>query len=150
MSQIKIVPIAPEHRADWEALYQGYADFYRVQQSADMRATVWSWIFDPTHEVEGLVAIDQDGRAVGLAHFRPFSRPLRACVGGFLDDLFVDPRVRGQGVAQALIGAVAEIGRRRAWNVVRWITAEDNYRARAVYDRVAKKTPWLTYDISLE
>ena len=33
--------------------------------------------------------------------------------------------------------------------MIRWITAEDNYRGRAVYDRVAVKTKWLTYEIKL-
>jgi hypothetical protein len=33
--------------------------------------------------------------------------------------------------------------------VIRWITADDNYRARAVYDRLGERTKWLTYDIKL-
>jgi GNAT superfamily N-acetyltransferase len=86
---------------------------------------------------------------VGLAHVRAFARPLSASTGGFLDDLFVDPAARGSGAAQALIGAVAEEGRRRGWSVVRWITARDNARARAVYDRLAAETPWVTYDLKL-
>jgi hypothetical protein len=32
---------------------------------------------------------------------------------------------------------------------VRWITAEDNYRGRGVYDKLATRTPWVTYDIKL-
>jgi GNAT superfamily N-acetyltransferase len=57
--------------------------------------------------------------------------------------------MRGKRVADALIAAIAEEGRRKGWSVIRWITAEDNHRARAVYDRVAKLTPWRTYDIPL-
>ena len=49
--------------------------------------------------------------------------------------------------AQALMSALAREAHRRDWSVVRWITAEDNYRARALYDRVAVKTAWLTYDM---
>ena len=79
----------------------------------------------------------------------PFTRPLAASTGGFLDDLFVTPEARGSGAAQALIDAVATIGRDRGWTVLRWITADDNYRGRAVYDRVADKTRWLTYEIKL-
>ena len=86
---------------------------------------------------------------MGLAHCRPFARPLSATVGGFLDDLFVDPAFRGGRVADALIGRLAEIGRERGWSVVRWITADDNYRARGVYDRLAQRTMWITYDITL-
>ncbi len=149
MTTLRTVPPAIEHRAAWETLYADYAAFYGVEQTPSMRATVWGWLNDPGHEVDGLVALDADGRPVGLAHFRPFARPLAASVGGFLDDLFVAPAARGSGAAQALIAAVAAIGRGRGWSVLRWITAEDNYRGRAVYDRVAVKTKWLTYEIKL-
>ena len=87
---------AGDHDA-WARLYAGYADFYKVTQTAAMRATVWEWLHDPTHEVEGLVAADENGRIIGIAHFRPYMRPLSASVGGFLDDLFVDPQLQATG-----------------------------------------------------
>ncbi len=146
---IAILPVAARHRADWERLYAGYAAFYKVTQTPEMRERVWGWIHDPAHEVEGLVAETAEGRAVGLAHFRPFARPLSATTGGFLDDLFVDPAMRGRRVADALIEAVAAQGRARGWSVIRWITADDNYRGRGVYDRLAKRTTWITYDLAL-
>ncbi len=148
MPSLEIRAIADADRVDWERLYAGYADFYRVTQTPEMRARVWSWIHDPAHQTEGLVAL-LDGKPVGIAHFRAFARPLSATTGGFLDDLFVDPDARGSGAADALISAIADIGRSRGWSVIRWITAEDNARARKVYDRLAVKTPWVTYDIKL-
>ena len=148
---VRIVPLAERHRADWERLFAGYAAFYKRGQTPEMRAKVWGWIHDPAHEVEALAAEapEEDGRAVGLAHFRAFARPSSATTGGFLDDLFVDPSFRGGRVADALIGRLAEIGRERGWSVVRWITADDNYRARGVYDRLAQRTMWVTYDVQL-
>jgi ribosomal protein S18 acetylase RimI-like enzyme len=149
MAAIRIVPTTPEHREAWDRLYAGYAEHYKVAQTQEMRDRVWSWIHDPAHEVNGLMALAEDGTPIGLTHFRPFARPLMASTGGFLDDLFVDPAHRGSGAADALIQAVAEEGRRRGWTVIRWITAEDNARARKVYDRLASKTQWVTYDIRL-
>lgn len=147
---VRIVPLAERHRADWERLFAGYAAFYKREQTPEMRALVWGWLHDPAHGLEALVAeAPDDGRAVGLAHFRPFARPSSATTGGFLDDLFVDPAFRGGRVADALIGRLSEIARERGWSVVRWITADDNYRARAVYDRLAERTMWITYDIKL-
>jgi GNAT superfamily N-acetyltransferase len=113
-----------------------------------MRAKVWGWLLDAGHTTEGLVA-EVDGKLLGLVHFRPFARPLSASIGGFLDDLFVDPAARGSGAAAALIEALAAEGRKRGWTVIRWITAEDNYRARALYDQLAEKTRWATYDLKL-
>jgi GNAT superfamily N-acetyltransferase len=150
-SPVRVLPLADRHRPDWERLYAAYAAVYRARQTPEMRAAVWAWIMDPTHELEALVAeaAPGEGRAVGLAHFRPFARPLAATTGGFLDDLFVDPDFRGRRVADALIRAVAAIGRERGWSVLRWITADDNYRGRALYDRVAARTMWVTYDLKL-
>ena len=144
--EIRIVALAARHRADWDRLYAGYAEFYRATQTPEMRATVWGWIMDPAHEVNALVAEDASGRAVGLAHYRAFARPLSASTGCFLDDLFVAPEARGMRVGEALIEALAALAQERGWSVVRWITADSNYRARTAYDRVATRTMWITYD----
>jgi GNAT superfamily N-acetyltransferase len=135
-------------RAEWDGLYAGYAAFYGVEQTPAMRDTVWTWLMDPGHPVTGFVAV-AGGRLVGLAHVRAFARPLSATTGGFMDDLFVDPQARGTGAAEALIAGVRAHGVAQGWSVIRWITAEDNARARAVYDRVAARTAWVTYDIRL-
>ena len=133
-------------RAAWERLYAAYAEFYRVSQTPAMRATVWGWI--GSGQISAFVAV-QDGALIGFAHFRRYLRPLSTSTGGFLDDLFVDPSARGSGAAAALIEAVKVHAVAQGWSVLRWITAEDNLRARTLYDRVATKTPWVTYDIKL-
>lgn len=145
---ITVVRAAATHRAAWEVLYAGYADFYRKAQTPEMRERVWSWIHDQANEVECLLALDANSKPIGLAHFREFARPLDASRGGYLDDLFVAPTARGSGAAQALFDALRGEARRRGWTVVRWITADDNYRARGLYDNVATRTPWLTYDMT--
>lgn len=145
---VRVVRPQPAHRAKWERLYAGYAEFYNVEQTPEMRAKVWSWITDPSHEVECLLAVDDAGEPIGLAHFRAFARPLAASTGGYLDDLFVQPEERGSGAARALIEALTEIAKERGWSVVRWLTADDNYRARTLYDKVAKRTHWITYDLT--
>ncbi|MEH6519719.1 GNAT family N-acetyltransferase [Sulfitobacter sp.] len=145
---VTIRPSSQADRAAWETLYKGYADFYGVPQTEQMRETVWGWLNDDTHEVSGFVA-EVDGKLVGLTHYRPFYSPLAANVRGFLDDLYVDPNARGSGAAQALIDAVSDVGREKGWALIRWITADDNYRARSLYDRTATRTQWITYDTKL-
>ena len=146
---VMIRAVVPGDRAAWDSLYAGYAAFYKVTQTQAMRDAVWDWLMNLGHGTEGLVACADDGQLIGLAHYRAFARPLSASTGGFLDDLFVDPHLRGSGAADALIAALRDIGAARGWTVIRWITAEDNYRARGVYDRVAMRTPWVTYDIKV-
>lgn len=144
---IAVTPLSPADHADWARLFAGYAAFYRVEQTPERVATTWGWLMDPGHVVEGVLARDGDGRAVGLAHYRAMPNPLRGAMVGFLDDLYVDPAVRGGGVAEALVGHLAGQARARGWLKIRWITADDNYRARGFYDRVAEKTAWNLYEM---
>src|SRR5579884_2074065 len=90
----------------WQDLYRGYAEFYAVDQTDADRARVWAWITDRVHAIECLVVESREDGVVGIAHYRPFARPLSATVGCFLDDLFVDPVHRGSGAADALLEAL--------------------------------------------
>lgn len=146
---LTIRPPQASDRAAWDALYQGYARFYQVEQTAEMRDRVWGWLFDAAHECQCLMAFDATGKAIGLAHFRAFARPLSASTGGFLDDLFVNPEARGSKAGTQLIDAIKAYGAQRNWSVIRWITADNNYRARTAYDQIATRTAWITYDIKL-
>ncbi|MEV7415861.1 GNAT family N-acetyltransferase [Streptomyces sp. NPDC089919] len=148
MTELTVRAARPADFPQWRALYQGYADFYRTAQSEEAAALVWSWINDPDHEVKALVVEDAEGTLVGLAHYRPFARPLSASVGCWLDDLFVAPERRGTGAVDLLLGALKELAAERGWSVVRWITADDNHRARGKYDQVASRTMWVTYDMT--
>ena len=134
----------------WRALYNGYAAFYKMPMTDEIADRVWGWLHDPAHVLEALVARDDSGKPIGLAHFRAMPSPLRGASAGFLDDLFVDPDVRGSGAADALIRAINVLAKERGWPVVRWITADNNYRARGVYDRLATRSMWITYEMKPE
>ena len=141
-------PVIADDKVEWAALYAAYAEFYEVPQTPEMRARVWGWLMDPQHEVSGFVAED-DGTLVGLAHVRLFARPLAAASGLYLDDLFVSPAARGKGAAPALLASVKAFAAEHGHSVVRWITAEDNARARGLYDKHANATQWVTYDMDV-
>lgn len=146
MADYRITTDVARHRADWNVLYAAYADYYEVEQSQEMRDRTWGWIIDG--RIHCLMALNDEGRPVGFAHVREFLRPLSSTVAGYLDDLFVDPGQRGGGVVNLLFDAAKALGRERNWSVIRWITRDDNYRARAVYDRLATRTNWVTYDLA--
>lgn len=89
------------------------------------------------------------GPAIGLAHVRPMPSPLRGTMTGFLDDLFIAPPARGSGAFECLIVAIGDLAEAEGWPQVRWITAANNARARAAYDRLATKTDWVTYQLDV-
>ena len=131
----------------WLHLYHGYAEHYKVTLTEDIIQTTWGWLMDTSHPVHGLVAVHDD-RLVGLAHIRPMPSPLRGKVIGFLDDLFVDHDQRGIGVVDALMTSLKAMAQDNEWAVIRWITRDNNYRARGVYDKYASKTDWNLYEMS--
>lgn len=147
------VLVEPPSQADhsaWQALYRGYATFYKMPMSDDTLATVWGWIHDSDNPFWCRLARRPDGHAIGLMHFREMPSPLRGCQIGFLDDLFVAEDERGNGAVTALFDDLTRQAQQRGWPAVRWITADDNYRARAVYDRLSRKTAWNTYQLDIE
>jgi RimJ/RimL family protein N-acetyltransferase len=144
-SQLSVRPTSPDDESRWKELFRAYREFYHLPESEETVSRVWSWIVDPDHEVQSLVA-EVDGRIVAIADFRRFSRPSTGSVGIWLDDLFTDPEVRGSGAGRALIARLQEIAAEEGRSVVRWITASDNEQAQVLYDKVATKTNWVTYD----
>jgi GNAT superfamily N-acetyltransferase len=147
VTELTITTARAEDKARWRELFEGYAAFYEMALTDADYERAWSWIHDPAREARCLLARDADGRPVGLAHYRAYDSMLRGTCG-FLDDLFVDPAFRGGGVADALLRELNRIAGEHGWPVVRWTTAENNYRARGVYDRHAVKTVFLTYSMS--
>ena len=89
--------LAAKHRAAWERLFSAYAVFYGVEQGAEQRQTVWSWLCNSANPLRGLVTVDTVGAPLGFVHFRSVPQTLRGNTGGFVDDLFVDPGARCRG-----------------------------------------------------
>lgn len=147
---VSVYPLMDDDRGQWEVLYQGYAEFYQVPMNDQILDIVWGWIHDDDNPFFGLIAKDENGNALGLMHCRQMASPLRGALVGFLDDLFVTPEARGQGVVEELYAALKQLGRQQGWPFIRWITAENNYRGRAVYDKLSDKTHWVTYQMQVE
>lgn len=147
VSTVQVRPIAENDRDAWVELYRGYRDFYHKPHDAAVFETVWGWLMDPDHSTRCLIATI-DGSPVGLGHYRSFARPIDGGKGIYLDDLFTSPAARGSGAGSEILARLAEIARDEGASVVRWITADSNETARRIYDRVARQTPWVTYDLS--
>tara|TARA_Y100000022_G_scaffold175378_1_gene164030 strand:+ start:148 stop:579 length:432 start_codon:yes stop_codon:yes gene_type:complete len=141
-----IRPIKKKDKNDWEKLYIGYANFYKVEMNDEILGTVWKWLLDKSHEVSGLV-YEENSKIVALAHYRKMPSPLRGKYIGFLDDLFVDPDHRGKKIGESILSEIKKISEKNNWELVRWITRKDNNRAKSLYDKVSEKTSWDTYEL---
>jgi GNAT superfamily N-acetyltransferase len=144
-NEVVVRPIEPGDHDAWERLFHAYRTFYEYDEQQDVVDRVWGWINDDTQETNALVALVDD-QVVGFAHHREFARPSSGKRGLYLDDLFTQPDVRGKGVGRALITRLGEMAKERGFNKVRWITAQDNHTAQRLYDDLAERTTWVTYD----
>ena len=142
----KIRGIELKDKKQWEKLYRGYADFYKVEMNDKILQTLWNWLHDKNHEVDGIV-YEVDDKIVAFAHYRRMPSPLRGQNIGFLDDIFVEPEYRGKKIGEKLINKIKEISKSKGWNLVRWITRDDNIRAKSLYNRVSVKTNWDVYEL---
>ena len=146
--QVLIDRPSPDDEPGWCSAYRAFAIDYPWD---DKKAKIlWSWLNDPKHPMDGLVAKLESGQIVGFVHFKETPRGVHACNQGYIEDLYVMPDYRGSGIAHKLISAVVEIAKRKGWKVIRWITKENNYRARSFYDRFARQTNRLTYELFVE
>ena len=134
---------------NWLDVYRFYAEHYKSDLTDDGISATWSWLMDAGHPLTGIVAEDK-GQLIGLAHYRAMPSPLRGVNLGFLDDLVVKPQDRGSDAAKLLLGELKSIGKKAKWAKIRWITRDDNYRARALYDKVATKTDWAMYEMDID
>ena len=149
---LEIRPIEARDAAAWRALFGAYGTFYETAFSDEVLDRVWAQLIADDSGIDALVAADTDDgeRLVGFAHYRSHPDTFSGHRDWYLDDLYVDPAARGGGIATALITRIAEIARATSpGGVLRWITAADNARAQRVYDRIAARTSWLTYEVRL-
>ena len=63
-------------KENWEKLYNDYADFYKVPMNKGVLDTLWSWLQDDNHIVNG-ICYELEGKIVGIAHYRTMPRPIK-------------------------------------------------------------------------
>ena len=61
----------------------------------------------------------------------------------------LDPNARGARVGDLLFKELKSQAAQKGWPLVRWITADNNYRARGLYDQLSSKTHWVTYQLDV-
>jgi ribosomal protein S18 acetylase RimI-like enzyme len=133
-------------------LLRGYCDFYEATPTDEgLDRMACAVIAAPEEEAFLLVATDEASHeVVGFAACGWKWSSLRAARIVVLEDLFVADEARGKGHADALIEATAAIGRRHGAPAVTWLTAPDNRRAQAVYNRVGGRSKlFLEYDLDV-
>ena len=133
-------------KVNWADLYKDYANFYKTPMDSTILDTLWDWIHDEDHDVNG-ICFETKGKIVGIAHYRKMPRPIKAQYIGFLDDLYVKPDFRGKKIAQKLINHLKSLSEDNNWGGIRWITHSSNENAKNLYDKIASNTGFELYEL---
>lgn len=142
---ITIRPLQEADLAEWDALFDAYVRFYGASVTDDVIALTWQRLLSRQVGLFGLAAVAAGRRLVGIAHalfHRSTWSPTFYC---YLEDLFVDPGARGQGVGHALIEAVCREADANGCSRTYWATKSDNAVARRLYDGLATLSPFVQY-----
>jgi GNAT superfamily N-acetyltransferase len=135
--------------ATWLRLWRGYVDFYQARVSDEQTELTWDRLLDARHPLHGIVA-QEAGDVVGFSHCFMHSSTWSDKGYCYLEDLFVDPLMRGRGIARSLIEATSEFAASQGAGKLYWLTAETNYTGRMLYDRVAKRSGFIHYERLIE
>jgi GNAT superfamily N-acetyltransferase len=149
-AELKIEPIAAEQLERLLPLIAAYQRFYGVEQiDAERNRRFFSRFLSPSDDGLLLGAWRED-ELVGYACLYWSFTSLVPAETVLLNDLFVDPAARGEGVGRALIEASAAAGRERGAQRLEWVTQTTNETAQRLYDSTdAEKSAWIEYELKL-
>jgi ribosomal protein S18 acetylase RimI-like enzyme len=148
---MRIETVGEADLAELLPMMRAYCDFYEVAPGdADLEALARALIADPQREGMQLIARGEDGEPLGFATVFWSWQTLSAARAGVMNDLYVVPEARGQGVGRALIEECRHrAGDRGAAELV-WETALDNETAQRLYRSLdARESRWLSYALEV-
>jgi len=143
---VRVRPLEARDKPIWLRLFKGYIEFYEATVPEDVIETLWLRLMGGGEGFHvALVAVDDAAAPVGLAHILYHRSSWSNGWYCYLEDLFVDPAQRKKGIGAALIAAVYARADAHGCTRTYWMTQETNATARALYDRVASKSPFVQY-----
>ena len=145
---LTIRAIEEKDKNQWLKLWAGYLEFYKSTISPEQTDLTWKRLINNELKMFGFVAESEEG-VIGFTHclFRPSTwTETDYC---YLEDLFVDPNIRGKGVGRALMNKVFELAKEKKSKRVYWTTQEFNETARILYDSITPVSEFVQYRLGL-
>lgn len=144
-----IVIATSQHLPNLLNLWADYQIFYQVKNiDAQHNQNFIKYIL--AHPEEGLIHVylfENEPIAFSTLYFT-YSSTVSAKVG-VLNDLYVDPAHRRNGIARALIDNAREVLKNLDISIMRWMTQETNTTAQKLYEQYTKPSKWLSYSLKV-
>lgn len=142
---VTVRPLRASDKDQWSVLWTAYLAFYETTRPREVFDLYFDRLIgnDP-QDYNGLVA-ELNGELVGLTHYLFHRHGWSEANTCYLQDLYADPAVRGQGIGRKLIEGVYAAADTAGVPSVYWLTQDFNTQARKLYDRIGVKTPFIKY-----
>jgi GNAT superfamily N-acetyltransferase len=139
---------APADEAAWRALWAQYNAFYEVDIPEAVTTLTWRRLLDPAAPMLGRLALAA-GEVSGFSNAVLHESTWTLTPVCYLEDLFVAPAARGQGVGRALIQDLLDGAKTNGWSRLYWHTRASN-TARRLYDEFAVADDFVRYRRALD
>jgi ribosomal protein S18 acetylase RimI-like enzyme len=106
----------------------------------DVTAETWRRICEPACPVGGLGArTDPQGPLSGICHYilHPTTGNLKQVC--YMQDLYIDPAQRRQGLARGLVTHLAALAKEQGWARIYWLAEAENEAAQTLYKTLGYK-----------
>lgn len=145
---VLVRPAVASDKSRWLELWHGYLDFYKTAVPITQTERTWERILDLEFNMKCAIA-EFDGQIVGFTTYNLQNSTWSPNGHCYLEDLFVDPAVRGSGIGRALIEYVRSYALEMKCSRLYWNTDEDNVTARKLYDSYTPESGKRQYRIQL-
>lgn len=144
---VSVRALDKEDYAGWRPMWDGYTAFYECELDESVTASTWERALNPHSSLFCRVA-EIDGKLIGFAMCVLHEGTWTTAPVCYLEDLFVDEKVRGKGAGKALIESLQAEGKREGWSTLYWVTRQNN-PARKLYDTFSEADDFVRYRVSL-
>ncbi|MFK7947553.1 MAG: GNAT family N-acetyltransferase [Saprospiraceae bacterium] len=131
---MEIIKANTIHLKELTKLFDGYRVFYK--QESDTKAAE-KFLKERLENDESIIlmAFDDKGKGVGFTQLYPTFSSVSMQRFYILNDLFVLPTLRGQGIGESLLNAAKALAKANKWKGLALETATDN-PAQKLYERL--------------
>lgn len=116
----------------WEANNEGKCP-------PDVTKETWRRLCNKNEPVWGLAARDDSGKVMGITHYILHPTTGQIAPVCYMQDVFVDPAFRRQGIAREMILTLATMGKDKGFARMYWLAEGKNEAAQNLYKTLGTK-----------
>lgn len=145
MSQNKVRFIQQSDKNYWLEMWQEYIAFYQTTLPAEVTNNTLLRLLSDDPNIGCIIACDSQDVPIGFLNYVIHLSTWTIAPEWYLQDLYVKPQHRQDGVARLLVNELKKISAQQKCAQIYWITKPDNHTAQTFYNKIAEGEPWIVY-----